>query len=519
MTDTLIKRMIELGVDTERSREVLQRYNEGRYDGVRPVEPSGLPRLDGNYVIDRTSPTTLVLADNAYRQRLASIAPEIPVDVFGTVREASNGPERILPEGELRRVGVLLYPYLAYGVLNGGSATSYADGTKNTAFDAVLMQLYRGEFERLAPYITGRPKGITPAWVNPDGTPGASFLELKMRMLLRAGMQYHDLARELSVSPPENLPPARPFFEMTSFATEKSLRQTYEQYRRSPLLDGLPGATEVVETLHAVQPLLAAMTHSEEGRPKRFFTRAYGNDGEPLGLPGGHGQNFQVLADVYRELYRRGKRFVYLGNVDNVGFTVDPVSLALVALRQAPAGFDFAFRTPVDVKGGVLVYDGEGNLNCADIGPAISRESVLSAEAEGERILFNCATGLFDLRYLCENLDRIVDELPMRISDQEKDAGRYSQAEQVTWEVIAMMDHPLVFGINKYRRFLAAKMFVETLLTSGLHRNEAARTQPTVNDLSSGLAHVLREEYGLELREGRWVPLKSTGPLKTTGNG
>jgi UTP--glucose-1-phosphate uridylyltransferase len=504
--DTLFRRMTELGIDTDRSREVLQRYNDGDYDDVRPVVPRRFPRLDGQCVIDRTSPAELILRDDAYRERLASLAPEIPAEIFGTVRESTDGRERVLPAEALRRVGILLYPYLSYGVLNGGSASSYADRTKNTAFDPKLMHLYQREFDRLAPIISDRPKGITPAWVNPDGTPGASFLELKMRMLLRAGMQYDGLARELSLSPPENLLPTRPMLEMTSFATEKPLRRAYEDYRGSPLLAGLPGAGEIGDTLHAVQPLLAAMTHSDQGRPKRFFTSAYGQEGEPLGLPGGHGQNFQVLAGIYRELYRRGKRFVYLGNVDNVGFTVDPVSLALVALQKSPAGFDFAFRTPVDVKGGILVYDQNDNLNCADIGPAISRDSVLAAEAEGEHILFNCATGLFDLEYLCENLDRIVNDLPMRISDQEKDAGRYSQAEQVTWEVIAMLDRPLVFGIDKYRRFLAAKMFVETLLTSGLHREDAARTQPTVNDLSSGLTRVLTEEYALKLRDGRWVP-------------
>ena len=30
----------------------------------------------------------------------------------------------------------------------------------------------------------------------------------------------------------------------------------------------------------------------------------------------------------------------------------------------------------------------------------------------------------------------------MRFSDQNKDAGHYSQAEQVTWEVIALMEDP-----------------------------------------------------------------------------
>ncbi len=506
MTDTLFTRMRELGIDVERSQQILERFNAGEYDNITPVEPSGIPGVDGRQVVDRTQTVELNLPEQQYRTRLRELAPEIPADRFGTV--SGSGPEalRNLDQDALQAIGVLLYPYLSYGVLNGGSATSYGDLKKNESFDSSLLELYRPEFERLAPEVTGRPKGITPAWLNPDGTPGASFLELKFRMLLLAAEHYRTLAAKHGVSPPESLSPVLPFFEMTSHATEDALRDAYRGYRESPLLKDLPGVKEALDTRHAVQPLLAALTHSDRGRPKQFFTEAWGKIGEPLGIPGGHGQNFQVLAPIYRELRRQGKRFVYLGNVDNLGFTVDPVSLAFMALRGAPAAFDFAYRTPVDVKGGVLVFDQDKNLNCADIGAAISKDEVFRAESRGEKILFNCATGLFDLDNLCDNLDAILDGLPMRISDQHKDAGKYSQAEQVTWEVIAMLKEPIVFGIDKYRRFLAAKMLLETLLTSGLHADQAVSSQPTARNLHEGLKTILTEEYGMELRNRRWVP-------------
>lgn len=502
MQPALRQRMLDLGIDVDRSEHILERFNAGAYDDVIAVEASGIPRVDGEAVIDRTAPVTLSLPDKEYQNRLQDLAPEIPRDSFGTV----NAAVRTLDADDLERVGVLLYPYLSYGVLNGGSATSYGDRKKNAALDPTLLELYRDEFDKLAPEVTGKPKGITPAWVNPDGTSGAGFLELKFRMLLLGAQRYHQLARQLGVHPPDGPDPLIPFFEMTSYATQEQLRAAYRRYRESPLLRHLPGVDALLDTATAVQPLLAAFTHSSEGQPREFFTRAYGQSGEPLGLPGGHGQNFQVLARIYRDLLAGGKRFVYIGNVDNIGFTVDPVSLAILALKRAPAGFDFAYRTPVDVKGGVLVYDQKGNLNCADIGPAISREEVFAAEQRGERILFNCATGLFDLQRLCEDLDRIIEDLPMRISDQDKDAGRYSQAEQVTWEVIAMLKDPIVFAIDKYQRFLAAKMLLETLLTSGLKQDRAAATQPTVRKLAGGLERVLRREYGMKLVDDRWIP-------------
>jgi UTP--glucose-1-phosphate uridylyltransferase len=501
------KRMEALGIDAERSEEILRKLNAGEYDEIRPIEAQGIPEMDGKQILDRRGASTLSVDDGSARERLGAYAPEIPLAGMGSL----SGTTRTLSHEDLRTVGILLTPYLAYGVLNGGSATSYTDENKNRSYSADLLDLYREPFDRLGAAAEGLPKGVTPAWINPDGSAGASFLELKFRMVLLAGERYRETAARLGITPPTGddgapLEPGLPFVEMTSYATDEGLRRAYQEYRSSPLLADFPGGARVLETAGATQPLLAAMTHSSEGRPRRFFLDAWGEPGRPLGLPGGHGQNFQVLAPTYRALHERGKRFVYLGNVDNIGFTIDPVSLAILALTGAPAGFDFAFRTPVDVKGGILVYDHNRSLTCGDIGPAISKEEVFAAEKAGKRILFNCATGLFSLDALVPGLDSIVEELPMRISDQEKDAGRYSQAEQVTWEVIGLLKSPLIFGIDKYRRFLAAKMLLESFLTSGLHLTEAEKIQPTAPLLAEGLATVLREEYAMALHEGRWVP-------------
>lgn len=503
------RRMEDLGIDVDRSQEILSELNRGAYDDIQPLEAGGIPEMDGSTIIDRRGDSSLELPEDAYRRRLAELAPEIPPERFGSVADGT----RHLTDADLETIGVLLYPYLSYGVLNGGSASSYADTHKNRSYDEDLFELYRAPFDRLSEEVQGKPKGITPAYLNPDGTPGASFLELKFRMVLRAGERYRRTAEELGITPPQGtdgspLQPALPFVEMTSLFTDEAIRTAYTEYRDSDYLRGFAQRESALDTAAAVQPLLAAMTHSDEGRPKRFFLNAWGTPGEPLGLPGGHGQNFQVLAPIYRKLKQQGKHFVYMGNVDNVGFTIEPVSLAILALRGAQAGFDFAFRTPVDVKGGILVYDQHGALTCGDIGPAISKDEVFAAEDSGKKILFNCATGLFNLDYLVPNLDRVVAELPMRISDQNKDAGKYSQAEQVTWEIIGMLDDIVIFGIDKYRRFLAAKMLLESFLTSGLSLQAAQKIQSTAPQLAEGLATVLRQEYGLELTDGRWKPAK-----------
>jgi hypothetical protein len=411
-----------------------------------------------------------ILAEEA-KARLASLLPGIRPEDFAARNPNEKTGAMLFPRKSLETIGRLLFPYVSFGVLNGGSATSYCDSKKNEALSAALFRLLQKPFLESAAFARGKPKGITPAYANPDHSPGYSFLELKLRSLLLEAKNWRALsARYPGVYAAGGLSPFAPVFQMTSIFTNREIGEALALYRKSPLLEGLIAETGIdisrVET--GVQPLIAAFTHSSAGEHKEIFTRAWGKEDTVLGLPGGHGQNFIVLKDVYRRLRKAGKRFVYLGNVDNIGFAPDPASLAILALSGRPAGFDFAFKTAVDTKGGVLVRDAGGKLTCADIGAAVSAADVTAAEKAGTPILFNAATGLFDLDYLVTHIEEIRDGIPLRWSDQNKDAGSYSQAEQVTWEIIGILPSPLIFGINKFRRFLAAKLLLESLMTSGL---------------------------------------------------
>lgn len=503
------RNMREKGIDVELTKQILTAYNNGEYDAVEPTEVSEIPEIDGNTIVDRRGEASLSVDAEAARRRAEELLPGLDLGTFVT-RE--TGGTLTFDTGGLREIGIRLYPRLSYGVLNGGSATSYADETKNRGFDEELFQFLKEQFDPLAELCEGKAKGITPAFVNPDGSHGPSFMQLKMRSMLINALLY--ARAEGKPSYPKELEPTAPLFQMTSVYNTEQIAEAYATYRSSPFIRPLIEETgiDVTEAETGVQPLIAAFT---QGRPKEVFAAADGEQGETLPLPGGHGQNFAVLKDVYQRLYRAGKRFVYLGNVDNVGFTIDPVGLAYLALTGKQAAFDFSYRTPVDVKGGILVRDQHGRLNCADIGPAISREEVFRAEESGKPILFNCATGLFDLSYLVEHIDEITRDLPMRISDQDKDAGKYSQAEQVTWEIISMLDDFLVYAVDKWDRFLAAKMLMETLMTSGIKLDDSR--YPTSDDpandlhgtaekLHGGLESKLRNEYGLEPADGQWQP-------------
>ena len=259
-----------------------------------------------------------------------------------------------------------------------------------------------------------------------------------------------------------------------------------------------------------VQPMMAALTHSADGLPRRIFDRAYGEKDRGLAFPGGHGQNFAILAPVYRRLARMGVRYVWLGNIDNLGYTVDPVSLAVFALSGRDAAFETSFKTPMDVKGGLLVVTGTGRITCADIGPAVSPEQMEQFSQEGGRLLFNCAIGLFDLQRLLPMLDSLPYRLPLRITDQDKDAGRYAQAEQLTWEIIGLLEKPLFFAVEKKKRFIASKMILENLLTSlpdwfASEPGFAGTPLHTLSlDLHAGLHDLLSQDYGMQMTDGVW---------------
>lgn len=513
----LLSDMASKGIDADLSLSILDDYNAGLYDSVRPVRATGVPAVDGKSVVALASPSgsgtgtaaslSYAVAAKAARERLGELGLPLPP----TAREGSANT--LVFDGQaLERIGEALLGRTAFGVLNGGSATSYADSKKNLVFGQGVFDALAPAYERLAPLCKDEPKGLTPAFLEPDGSPGESFLLLKMRARLIFAHRAKNRGEKIDRA-------FMPLFQMTSATNDARIAAAYDEYRGHPLLAPLADELGLDATRWetGVQPMIAAYTHSSEGRPKRIFDRAHGRPDSAIALPGGHGQCFRVLAPTLRALHEAGARFAYLGNVDNLGYLPDPIEIAILALSGLPAAFDFSLRTPMDVKGGILVNAAVGGSvadgvlrTIADIGPAISFDEVRRIEAEGASILFNCAIGLFDLDWLVPRLDEIGRTLPVRFTDQDKDAGRYSQAEQVTWEVSGILPDFLSFAVDKYRRFVAAKLLAETLLTSGAAAGDPRVPQElaaTSRSLHEALGRLLSGPYGLVVSDGRWTAI------------
>lgn len=513
----LLRDMRDKRIDVDLTLDILNRANRGEFRGYPKVIPSGVPQVDGVSVIDLRNATPRshmfriskrAALENLERFNLSARLLELTKR--GAVAETIRGGEieLLLSAAALTALGNRLLATCAFGVLNGGSATSYCDQKKNQAIDASLFTALRPLFSTFAPEYRDMPKGLTPAYINSDGSPGASFLELKMRARLVAASRLSEDRRGDRRGGIRE--PFMPLFQMTSQGNHETLLRAYADLAKSPLLAPLAERHALCASawLSGIQPMIAAFSPSSAGEPLRIFDSAFGAKNSALPLPGGHGQSFLALRAVFESLRAEGMRFAMLSNVDNLGATPDPVELAILALSGRPAGFDFSYKTPIDVKGGILVSTPGGGKTIVDIGPAIDIGEIERLEERGEAILFNCATGIFDLDWLCSNIEHISRALPIRFSDQNKDAGLYSQAEQVTWEVVSLLPDFIAFAVQKQRRFVAAKMLVEMLLASGFGAEREEVPQPlraTGRMLHEGQSWLLSNIYGMRLDGGRWV--------------
>lgn len=459
MDNVLISEMKKNNIDTEITNKILDTINAPDFTNNKSFKAKGIPSADNKIIVDLSGEIKWEVNYEQARENLKKLLnttspmplPEKKISKTGTI--TLNGEE-------LENIGLHLLPFTSLGILNGGSATSYVDYTKNSSYNKPLFEHCKNLFKNLSEKYKSYPKGLAPAYINSDYSEGYSFSELKMCSILLKAKKYIDITGRRDLN--------HLLFQMTSCNNNNQIIKKFKEYANSRIIKKLYDKTgiDITSPLTEVQPLIPAFTHSSFGKKREIFTNAYGEKGRILPLPGGHGQNFQVLKNIYETLYKEGKRFVYLGNVDNIGFNIDFKEVAILALSGKQAAFDFSFKTPVDVKGGILVYDENNKFNCEDIGVAIPLDFVKEEEKKGKAILFNCATGLFNLEYLVKNIERIITNLPLRLSEQEKDAGKYSQAEQTTWEIMGILDDFIIFGVDKYKRFLASKLLMENMLIS-----------------------------------------------------
>nr|WP_267509928.1 UTP--glucose-1-phosphate uridylyltransferase [Borreliella garinii] len=423
---------------------------------------------------------------------------------FSKFLHSEEGDCYIFSSCDLENLGLILFPYLSFGILNGGSATSYFDLAKNRELNKDLYMLYESKILEFKEKFGKFPKGMTPAYINEDGSLGFSFFALKIRHLLMVAKRYESFyGRRIKPS----------IFQMTSCKTDEFISKFLDHLFADDLIKSVNFCNlKKVDILTAIQPLIYCYEKLNDSNYQYFTFKDNKNDNSILALPAGHGQNFKILKDIYLQLYESGKRFVYIGNVDNMGYTINFKALAIMALTNCSSGFEFSFKSKTDFKGGVLAVNSENRLTCVDIGGGISSEIIQEFENKGNKLLFNCATGLFNLEYLIKNIDKIIEKMPIRIIEQDKEVGKYISVEQITWEVLKLMENPLILTVDRSKRFLPAKLFIDMLLNSNYlegrykyYCRKRVGNSNATKDLYCSLSTLLSKDYGLLNRCCRWA--------------
>lgn len=435
----------------------------------------------------------------------------------GSVFTASQNSTITLSASDLDAIGIALYSVTAFCILNGGSSTSFFDESKNEALDANAFSSYAKIFSAFKEKYSGKAKSSVPAFIQKNSTPGPDFLSLKIRALLLKAIECRNQNKGVDVfnkrfyvqSSHDRLP--LQLCQLTSRATSKDVEAILTNLFTNPMTKDLLSELKLDSYAYygAEQELVAAFTHPSAGFPRKIFENANGKKDSCIALPGGHGQNFSIMADIYKKLEQEGYRYLYLTNIDNLAALPSPRQIAVLALSKKNASFDFSFRTEADVKGGILAIRSDSHLDCAELGASMSLDDVKNLEKLGQASLFNCATGLFCLKTLNENIPMISQKLPVRITNQNKDSGLYSQGEQLAWEVLGLLDNYIINAVKKQDRFLSAKVFLETLIASAVLDSSKIKwkndgMKKAALELEEGLKAVLKREYGLHQKNGIW---------------
>ncbi|MEK6556805.1 MAG: hypothetical protein AABZ14_00695, partial [Candidatus Margulisiibacteriota bacterium] len=117
--------MHRVNIDPDEATKLLKDLRGGRYDHVKPLRAKDIPAIDGESVIDLSSGLRISRKDA--NQNVHQLGMEISLNRFAM----EDGSDYVFSINQLELLGTQLTPLLGFGLLNGGSASSYLDLAKN----------------------------------------------------------------------------------------------------------------------------------------------------------------------------------------------------------------------------------------------------------------------------------------------------------------------------------------------------------------------------------------------------
>jgi UTP--glucose-1-phosphate uridylyltransferase len=314
--------------------------------------------------------------------------PEIAVETFARYEQRlRDGEQGLIAESEIEPLTEL----------PDATELPHADGS---ALDqAVVLKLNGG---------LGTSMGMTRAKSLLEVKDGLSFLDIIVRQVLHLRERHG--ARV-------------PLLLMHSFATRDDTLAALERYPELQV-DDLP-----LDFVQGKVPKLRA------------------DDLEPVEWPGdpglewappGHGDVYTSLASsgMLDELLRRGYRYLFLSNSDNLGAVLDPRILGWFAAQGLPFLSESTERTESDRKGGHLARRrSDGGLLLRETAQTTDEDRDAFEDLERHRF-FNCNNIWVDLRALQSKLaerDGVL-ELPMIVNRKTVDPTDSSSPEVLQLE-------------------------------------------------------------------------------------
>ncbi len=169
--------------------------------------------------------------------------------------------------------------------------------------------------------------------------------------------------------------------------------------------------------------------------------------------PGGHGDVYMSLyvSGTLETLLKKGVRYLFLSNSDNLGAELDLKILGAMVKSQTEFVMEVTPRTAQDVKGGTVVrYKGKKTL----IERAqVSDEDAALFENNTRFPLFNTNNIWVDLRALYEKLLKNTLELPIIVNKKTISGVETAQLETAMGAAIQCFDKSTILVVPRSRFF------------------------------------------------------------------
>ena len=199
---------------------------------------------------------------------------------------------------------------------------------------------------------------------------GMGLSQAKSLITVKNGLTFNGLIAKQIEKLNETLSISIPLVHMTSPSTHDDVVKASEEF---------PGLA-----IPGLSPVFCQHKHPKIYKDSLLPVELTGTNGEDLEIswnPPGHGDIYAALlsSGIADELLKRGKKYLFVANADNLGATFDSTILGYMKLHGIPFLMETAQRTDADRKGGHLAV-------CNKTGRLMLRESAQAPLVDGKII-------------------------------------------------------------------------------------------------------------------------------------